>query len=357
MEGTSSDDEKPAQVIGETAAESFESDENYNLMIKVELSFIENTINMKTEPNLIKDCQNSQTKTYVGHEYNGNDKTKSSQKVNDKPIFQCELCPYTAKKKYQLQRHFVYSHEKGSRANVCPICDKKYYNSDGLKIHIRGHTGERPFLCTTCGKSFKRKSDLKEHFDFYHTKGGLYICPICGIQITSLSGIRLHKSSHSNSNKKCEVCSKDFLNEWNLKQHMKLSHSGEAAYQFQCDKCSKCFNRSNSLKRHSFIHSVSKDFSCSVCPKSFKSPHALKNHMKVHEDPDYVCNHCGKQFFLLGNLKAHERVHSGEKPYVCELCEKAFVQKGNLKLHQRKCSQQICQKKSKAYLKEKISQK
>lgn len=45
----------------------------------------------------------------------------------------------------------------------CKYCGKQFPCESRLVIHERCHTGERPFLCKACGKSYKQKRDLLDH--------------------------------------------------------------------------------------------------------------------------------------------------------------------------------------------------
>jgi hypothetical protein len=40
---------------------------------------------------------------------------------------------------------------------ACRVCKKSFSKSEHLKRHLRSHTKERPYTCTTCGKSYSRK--------------------------------------------------------------------------------------------------------------------------------------------------------------------------------------------------------
>ncbi|KXJ69791.1 hypothetical protein RP20_CCG025794 [Aedes albopictus] len=74
----------------------------------------------------------------------------------------------------------------------CHICKKEFAWPKSLKIHLRTHTGERPYECEVCGKSFTRSDSLKAH---RNTHGDVRVlqCHLCEASFLSDGGLIRHQ--------------------------------------------------------------------------------------------------------------------------------------------------------------------
>lgn len=53
---------------------------------------------------------------------------------------------------------------------TCDYCTYCTYNKTFLQRHMLKHTGERPFVCESCGKGFSRKYNLQLHILKFHVE-------------------------------------------------------------------------------------------------------------------------------------------------------------------------------------------
>lgn len=87
----------------------------------------------------------------------------------------------------------------------------------------------------------------------------------------------------SSKSYKCTVCSKVFVNSYNLNRHMK-SHSGFQPYECIYQDCRKRFNYNYHLKRHMDTHTGERPFACTWpnCDQRFNRKYNLNRHLWIH---------------------------------------------------------------------------
>lgn len=147
--------------------------------------------------------------------------------------------------------------KKIRQSHQCKMCPKMCARASSLKVHMRTHTGEKPFSCTMCKRTFAQAGGLKSHT---------------------------------------------------------RSHTGEKP--FKCDVCDRHFSHSTAVINHKRTHTGEKPFACDQkgCGKCFADQSTLKKHRRTHTgEKPFQCPHCSRKFTQLGNMNKHLRCKHNEK--------------------------------------------
>ena len=162
----------------------------------------------------------------------------------------------------------------------CETCGKVCGDKTKLREHQRKHTGERPYQCSFCEKTFATKGITKRHEDVTHTQTNFKICDECGSNFSTRRGLEAHlQKAHGILNRfKCEKCSTYFLTEEGMKQHVAINSCKEST----CPVCGKIFPCKSKLTQHMRVHSDERrHFECVDCAKQFNHEQSLKQHIDI----------------------------------------------------------------------------
>lgn len=112
---------------------------------------------------------------------------------------------------------------------ACEQCGKTFRKRRSLNLHMRTHSGIKPFRCEICDKRFLWSSSLTRHFKV-HTKEKPYECRVCRKRYTQSGTLYRHLRIHISRENLffCQQCPKVYRNPVEIEEHVRENHPEDA---------------------------------------------------------------------------------------------------------------------------------
>lgn len=216
----------------------------------------------------------------------------------------------------------------GERPFICEFCGKSFTQRTPWRCHVRRHIGDTPFQCAHCEKSFPNASSRKAHEVRVHEKSKNEKAEFVGFLNTSFLDSKSPEPALEVKKYEPQIISEiiDDVASGKIKiedDDKFISKTARLPMLEICPYCGLHLKYPSRIQQHMRSHAGLKPYSCNICGQFFASTSTLRVHQgRFHMvDRPHPCRwHCGKKFPARSHRNEHEKiVHSKIKRFVDSL--------------------------------------
>lgn len=134
------------------------------------------------------------------------------------PMKKSRLCPFVSRFRSNLKMH-MQGHTGQKKPYKCHICPKYFASPEEVEKHLKFNRHRFRFYCTSCARGFPFANNIITH-EKKCKKSRVYECYVCHFTMHRLSTLELHMRKHSGHKPyKCTECSERYAYLKDLTEH------------------------------------------------------------------------------------------------------------------------------------------
>ncbi|XP_041968395.1 zinc finger protein 431-like [Aricia agestis] len=175
----------------------------------------------------------------------------SHRSVHQNGSHKCDQCQEVFPTKLKLRYHIFKKHDVKNVTKTkrlkCPHCLERFAEHYRKMSHLKeAHGIVFTFECQACKAIFPTRRALTEHTTKQHTQK--ILCKICKKSFGTQTLLKMHMRGHTGErNFTCNICQKAYMHEKTLRQHMRVHGP---VWKFMCSECGNGFHNRNDFNRH-----------------------------------------------------------------------------------------------------------
>lgn len=182
----------------------------------------------------------------------------------------CDICGYTTKDQnfYYIHYHKYFRHgvplPQGWKPYKCEICGKECFTKFQLKDHKLIHIEDTPFVCEICGQGFKSRTCLNSHVFHRHSSVRKHECGECQKTFKTKTQLLVHVRTHTGEKPfHCPECTYKSTTRGNMRLHLTNRHKLDSQQiknmMYQIQTMSKAFTTPDAETSENILTSESQE--------------------------------------------------------------------------------------------------